>query len=339
MSTQPSAFVDAAVDAGNLAEPLLRVENLTVEFRAGGRRLVHAVSDVSFELAEGETLGLVGETGCGKTSLGRAIVQMPPPTAGHVFFQGHDLAELSERRLRPLRPRLTMILQNPIASLNPRRTVEEIVGEPLAVWPDSWAGREKSALIDDALQSVELDPAAARKRRAREFSGGQCQRIAIARAVVLRPRLMICDEPVSALDVSVQASILNLLEAAKRTYGLTLLFVSHDLAVVKNISDRIAVMYLGKICEVANADDLYESPRHPYTAALIDAIPGRAKRGTDLSSVRGEIPSPMNPPSGCRFRTRCPMAQSVCAEEEPPLAPGRDGRQVACHFPLGTGSR
>ena len=321
------------------SEPLLRAENLTVEYRAGGKRLVHAVSDVSFKLAEGETLGLVGETGCGKTSLGRAIVQMPRPTVGRVFFQGQDLVALSERKLRPLRPKLTMILQNPIASLNPRRTVEEIVGEPLAIWRDAWAGGEKDALIDAALQSVELNPDAVRQRRAREFSGGQCQRIAIARALVLRPRLMICDEPVSALDVSVQASILNLLEAAKQTYGLTLLFISHDLAVVKNISDRIAVMYLGKICEVANADDLYESPCHPYTAALIDAIPGPAKRRTHLNSARGEIPSPMNPPSGCRFRTRCPIAQAVCGEQEPPLAHGRDGRLVACHFPLKTSER
>jgi peptide/nickel transport system ATP-binding protein len=325
-------------------EAILRVEGLTVQYRAGRGRVVHAVSDVSFSVERGETLGLVGETGCGKSSVGRAILQLPRPTAGRVYFEGRDLTALSEARLRTLRPELTMILQNPIASLNPRRTVAQILSEPLELWPGRW-DRPQAQVIDEVLVSVGLDPKNALRRRSREFSGGQCQRISIARALLLRPKLIVCDEPVSSLDVSVQAAILNLLEDAKATYGLTLVFISHDLAVVKNISDRVAVMYLGKLCEVAPSEQLYAAPAHPYTRVLLEAIPEVTTSGRrrELAMRGGDVPSPIEPPSGCRFRTRCPMAAEICAEVEPPLRRVGGRHLVACHFagaavPVGTRS-
>jgi peptide/nickel transport system ATP-binding protein len=317
------------------SESLLRVEDLTVHFPAGSGQFVHAVTGISIDVVEGETLGLVGESGCGKSTTGRAIIQLPRPTAGKIVFRGTELSGLKPKELRAIRPKLQMIFQDPISSLNPRRRVGDIVGEPLKVWSRN-GDTDARAVVDEVLTSVGLDPEITRPKRPHEFSGGQCQRISIARSLVLDPDLIICDEPVSALDVSVQAQILNLLEDMKGRYGLTLIFIAHDLAVVKNVSDRVAVMYLGKICEVGSPDVLYDEPAHPYTAALLASIPvpdptvERAER----APLGGELPSPLDPPSGCRFRTRCPRAQERCAVEEPQMRPVADGHFVACHFPL-----
>ncbi len=321
-------------------ETLLRVEDLVVEFPAGRSGLkVHAVSNVSIDVAEGETLGLVGESGCGKSTTGKAIMQLPRPSAGAVTFDGQDLTKLSGNDLRQVRTRMKMIFQDPISSLNPRRKVEDIIAEGLKIWKIG-TKEEQAAKVDEMMLAVGLDPALQRGRRPHQFSGGQCQRISIARAVITDPKLIICDEPVSALDVSVQAQILNLLEDMKARYGLTLIFIAHDLAVVKNVSDRVVVMYLGKICEVAPPDTLYQHPAHPYTRVLLDAIPvpDPSLAPEARSHVGGEIPSPVAPPSGCRFRTRCPKAQEKCAQEEPVIAPaGEAGHFVACHFPLAPG--
>ena len=316
-------------------ETLLRVEHLVVEFPAAGGKTVHAVSDVSLDIKPGETLGLVGESGCGKSTTGRAVLQLPRPTSGSVRFQETELTALKGEAMRRVRPQLQMIFQDPISSLNPRRRVADIVGEGLEIWK---LGDDESrkAKIEEVLEAVGLDPAAAGRRRPHEFSGGQCQRISIARAVVTEPKLIICDEPVSALDVSVQAQILNLLEDMKQRYGLTLVFIAHDLAVVKNVSDRVAVMYLGKLCEVGAPDELYAAPAHPYTAALLLAIPvpDPDVRPEERPVVGGEIPSPLDPPSGCRFRSRCPRAQERCAQEEPVIREIRPNHYVACHFPI-----
>lgn len=316
-------------------QALLRVEDLIVEFHGGRRRKVHAVSGISFDLLAGETLGVVGESGCGKTSTGRSVALLPRPHSGKVLFEQRDLATLSRSQLRKVRPELQMIFQDPISSLNPRRTIAQIVEEPLRVWHrGDRASRGK--LVDELLAAVGIDPKS-KVRHPHEFSGGQCQRISIARTLVLDPKMIICDEPVSALDVSVQAQILNLLEDLKARFGLSLLFISHDLAVVKNISDRVMVMYLGKVCEVGSPGLIYASPAHPYTRTLLAAVPtpGPGRVGPGALPI-GDLPSPVNPPSGCRFRTRCPRAQAVCAEEEPAmraLGTGED-RYVACHFPL-----
>ncbi len=298
---------------------LLRVEDLVVEFNVDGGK-VKAVSGISLDVTPGETLGLVGESGCGKSTTGRAVIQLPKPTSGSVRLNGVELTELRPSELRRTRPAMQMIFQDPISSLNPRRKIGDIVAEGLEIWDIGDAGSRR-AKVDATLAAVGLDPDAARDRRPHEFSGGQCQRISIARAVITDPKLLICDEPVSALDVSVQAQILNLLEDMKQRYELTMVFIAHDLAVVKNVSDRVAVMYLGKLCEVGPPDQLYASPAHPYTAALLAAIPK-----PDLDSLPresnvlgGEIPSNIDPPSGCRFRTRCPKAQAECAEDEPQL--------------------
>ena len=316
-------------------DAVLRVEDLRVHFpTADPARPVQAVSDVSFDVVAGETLGLVGESGCGKSSLAKAIVQLPPPTSGRVLIDGQDMVQASGKRLRQMRPRIQMIFQDPIASLNPKRTVREIVAEPAVVWKIA-RGRELEALVDATLESVGLDPASAKDRRPDQFSGGQCQRICIARALIMDPEVLICDEAVSALDVSIQAQILNLLEEIKERRKLTLMFISHDLAVVKNISDRIAVMYLGKLCEVTSADMLYRRSAHPYTRALVTAIPvANPKVKSRRLSLVGELPSAAEPPSGCRFRTRCPYAQDLCASEEPALRTIGPDHTVACHFPL-----
>jgi peptide/nickel transport system ATP-binding protein len=317
-------------------EPLLEVDNLTVEYTIGGRT-VHAVSNVSLSINHGETLGLVGESGCGKSTLGRAILQLIRPTAGSVLFDGQDLTEMHGDRLRHMRRRAQLIFQDPIASLNPRRRIGDIVAEPLIV-----AGvkdrAERERRVREALTAVGLDPDLVKGRLPNEFSGGQCQRISIARALVLEPELIICDEPVSALDVSIRAQILNLLEAMKTRYGLTLLFIAHDLAIVKVVSDRVAVMYLGRLCEVAPTEDLYRWPAHHYTALLFDAIPSTDPDARPAESVPfGEPPSPIAPPSGCRFRTRCPRADQRCADEVPALRPIASGHFVACHHPLTAG--
>ena len=451
-------------------EVILRAENLVVEFPVGRTGLkVHAVSGISLDVKEGETLGLVGESGCGKSTTGRALMQFPTPTGGSVTFEGEELTQKEGEDLREVRTRMQMIFQDPISSLNPRRKVGDIVGEALAIWsapkteersfPTTFVallafvmtglfglfglalvlggvsfvagisdhgvlpgvgwiilgvvavvgallfrgialglwhrtsdgrgqalagfggllalslvlwtagitfltplvaavlfavvwlamrtpgakddfpgiGEEGQQLVDDVLTSVGLDPEVARAKRPHEFSGGQCQRISIARALVLDPKLIICDEPVSALDVSVQAQILNLLEDMKARYGLTLVFIAHDLAVVKNVSDRVAVMYLGKLCEVAPPDLLYERAAHPYTAALLSAIPvpdPEVRPEGVADRLQGDLPSPISPPSGCHFRTRCPKAQDRCAQEEPVIREVGEGQYVACHFPL-----
>ena len=317
------------------AEVLLQVEGLVVEFPAPGGESVKAVSGISFDIARGETLGLVGESGCGKSTTGRAILQLPPPTGGRVQLESVDLTTLAPDNLRARRTDMQMIFQDPISSLNPRRAIGEIVAEPLAVWGPEGKD-EQWAIVSSMLEAVGVDPASARYKHPHEFSGGQCQRISIARALVMQPQLIICDEPVSALDVSVQAQILNLLEDLKVQYGLTLLFIAHDLAVVKNISDRVGVMYLGKLCETSESDELYDRPAHPYTALLLESVPEPDPTiEIDETVVEmGELPSPLDPPSGCRFRTRCLYAQDRCAEEEPQMRKISEEHYVACHFPL-----
>jgi len=317
---------------------ILRVEDLVVEFPAGRGQKVHAVTDISLDVREGETLGLVGESGCGKSTTGKAILQLPPPTSGSIVFEGQDLVGVKGGALRTLRTQLQMIFQDPISSLNPRRKVEKIVSEGLDIWKTG-TKEERSQKVDEMLLTVGLDPKVVRGRRPHQFSGGQCQRISIARAVVTEPRLIVCDEPVSALDVSVQAQILNLLEDMKARYGLTLIFIAHDLAVVKNISDRVAVMYLGRLCEVGDPDLLYKNPSHPYTAALLSAIPvpDPLVLPAERETLAGEIPSPLSPPSGCRFRTRCPRADQQCSDEVPVMAQVEGDHYVACHHPLAEG--
>lgn len=320
-------------------DALISAEQIVVEFpvgRSGAK--VHAVSGVSLDIRKGETLGLVGESGCGKSSLGRALLQLPPPTSGSVVFDGTDLTSLDASAVRVQRRRLQMIFQDPISSLNPRHNVGRIVGDPLEVWKEG-TSEQRRQRVREVLDAVGIDPDTAVARRPHEFSGGQCQRISIARCLVLDPEVIICDEPVSALDVSVQAQILNLLEDMKERFDLTMLFIAHDLAVVRNISDRVAVMYLGKMCEVAPSSQLHESPLHPYTDVLLRSIPvpDPSRRRNDLVEMSGELPSPLDPPSGCRFRTRCPRAREICATEEPAMREMAPDHHVACHFPLEAG--
>ncbi len=318
----------------NRSSPLLAVSRLTVSYPMGRGPACRAVSGVSFRLEKGETLGLVGESGCGKTSLARAIIQLPPPTAGEVRFHGEDLTRAAKDRLRRLRPRFQMIFQDSASALNPRRPVGKTIAMPLSVTGRICRDRQ-SAAARKMLAAVGLDPQTAGWRPYR-FSGGQCQRIQIARALMARPELLICDEPVSALDVSIQAQILNLLEQCRRRYGLTLLFISHDMAVIKNVSDRVMVMYLGKICEIAPTEAIFRRPAHPYTATLIAAIPamGRKRHRLKEAAAHIEIPSPLHPPPGCRFHPRCPFRRPQCTRAEPALTTVDEGRQVACHHPL-----
>jgi len=322
------------MDGRGPARPLLEVEDLVQTYRVPGGT-VQAVSGVSFRVRRGETLGLVGESGCGKSSVAKALVRLPAPRAGRVRFDGLELTSMSFARLRRVLPRMQIIFQDPVSALNPRRRIRDIVAEGLAIHGVDRAGIAER--VDETLRQVGLDPDLVADRRPGEFSGGQCQRIAVARAMALRPELLICDEPVSALDVSVQAQVLNLLERMRAERGLAMLFISHDLAVVRNISDQIAVMYLGKIVEIGDADEVYRHPAHPYTRALIESVPvpdPTAPLGGD--ALRGELPSPLEPPRGCRFRTRCPLARPSCADAEPPLTPIGPNRSVACHYPLVT---
>ncbi len=314
---------------------MIRVEDLTVEFPAKGDNVVHAVSGISFDVRRGETLGLVGESGCGKSTTGKALLQLPHPTSGSVQLDGEELTQLSRTEMTARRTDIQMIFQDPISSLNPRRTIGKIVAEPLEVWGPK-ASDEQWTLVASILDAVGIDPEGAKYKRPHEYSGGQCQRISIARALVMEPKVIICDEPVSALDVSVQAQILNMLEDLKAKYGLTLVFIAHDLAVVKNISDRVAVMYLGKMCEISDSDDLYAKPAHPYTQLLMDSHPEPNPKAVIKEMVvpGGELPSPIFPPSGCRFRTRCEFADDRCANEEPKMSMISDGHYVACHHPL-----
>jgi peptide/nickel transport system ATP-binding protein len=321
------------VDTREVAEPLLSVDDLVVEYALRGKT-VHAVSGVSFALRRGETLGLVGESGCGKSTLARAILKLTLPRSGRVLFDGIDLTALSGPDLRALRRRFQIIFQDPIASLNPRRRVADLIAEPLRIAGVTDAA-ERQRRVTDVLAAVGLDAELALPRFAHEFSGGQCQRLCIARALILEPELVVCDEPVSALDVSIRAQIINLLEAMKARYGLTLLFIAHDLAVVKAVSDRVAVMYLGKLVEIAPTERLFREPGHPYTALLLQAIPRPDPEAPVPEHVAvGEPPSPLAPPSGCRFRTRCQRAAPRCREQEPALREIAPNQFVACHFPL-----
>ena len=321
--------------------PLLQVRDLVHEFRTD-LGTVHAVSGVSFDVRAGETLGIVGETGSGKSTLARSIVQAPRPTSGEVVFRGADLVTLRGARLLQARRHLQMVFQDPFGSLDPKWRVRDLVEEPLIAYKtgDRTTRRRR---VDEVLEVVGL--AGYSTRRPRELSGGQAQRVAIARAVALNPALIICDEAVSSLDVLIQAQVLNLFERLRAELGLSYLFIAHDLALVKQVSDRVAVMYLGKLCEVGPGEEVYRQPLHPYTKALLDSVPGTATaRKTRIirGAIQGEPPSPVHPPSGCRFRTRCPRAAQRCADEEPVMrelptghtAGHTAGHSVACHFPL-----
>lgn len=311
---------------------VLTVENLVVEFPAGKQK-VHAVSGISFDLLPGETLGIVGESGCGKSTAGRAVMQLPKPTSGEVVLDSIELGGLSAANLRQIRAQMQMIMQDPVSSLNPRRKVKHLITEGLRIW----GVNDKAKLEEmgrEMLTAVGLDPDMVWEKTSGELSGGQCQRICIARALMLKPKLLICDEPVSSLDVSVQAQILNLLETSKREFEFSMIFVAHNMAVVKNISDRMMVMYLGKVCEISPTTDIEHTAKHPYTRLLLASIPdpNRARDAEDeLEAIEGDLPSPLNPPSGCRFRTRCPLATERCAEEEPLLRELGTDHFVACH--------
>lgn len=323
-------------DAGPNAEPLLKVENLTRTFALGNRkpfaekRYLHAVDNVSFSIARGETLGLVGESGCGKTTTGRLVLRLIEPTGGSVTFRGEDVLAKSPQEMRQLRQDMQIIFQDPFGALNPRMTAGELIIEPMVIHNigDS-SSRERR--LRKLLDLVGLTPAHA-SRFPHEFSGGQRQRLCIARAISLEPDFIVCDEAVSALDVSVQAQVLNLLQDLKRELGLTYLFISHDLGVVRHISERVAVMYLGQIVEVGPRAAIFEAPSHPYTQALLNSVPSAAKGRRSFFTIPGDVPSAANPPSGCRFHTRCPIAQPVCSTAAPPAKELSPGHTAACHF-------
>jgi oligopeptide/dipeptide ABC transporter ATP-binding protein len=333
------------VSTSNGAGPLVEIEHLKVYFpiKSGivlDRHVgdIRAVDDVSLTISRGETVGLVGESGCGKSTVGRTILRLYKPTAGRILFEGRDISQLGENDLRPLRRRMQMVFQDPYASLNPRHSVGRIVGEPLRTHGLA-NRREANSRVRDLLKIVGL-PADAAGRYPHEFSGGQRQRIGIARALALRPRLIVADEPVSALDVSIQAQVINLLEDLQDDFGLTYVVIAHNLSVVRHMSDRVAVMYLGKIVELAGSADLYARPMHPYTVALMSAVPvadpdRRVKR--ERIRLQGDVPSPLNPPPACRFHTRCWKAQEICSTVEPPLVDLAPGHRVACHFPENVG--
>jgi oligopeptide transport system ATP-binding protein len=339
MTADPQAPPRPAPAAAEPAPALLRVENLKVHFpiRRGVLQrqvgAVKAVDGVSFEVRKGETLGLVGESGCGKSTTGRAILQLYRPTAGRVFFEGEDLTALRGEDLRRKRRRMQMIFQDPYASLNPRQTVAEIVGEPLEVHGIS-SGKERDDQVQNLLRIVGLNPQYS-KRFPHEFSGGQRQRIGIARALALSPSFIVCDEPISALDVSIQAQVVNLLEDLQKELGLTYLFIAHDLSMVRHISDRVAVMYLGHLMEMTERTELYHNPLHPYTQALLSAVPvpdPYVEERRQRIILTGDPPSPANPPKGCPFNTRCPLAMDICRDKEPEWRAVSPGHHVACHL-------
>ena len=337
----PETAVKGLKRAWTTAEPLVSVTDLKVWFPVSSGVMqrttghVHAVDGVDLQIKAGETVGLVGESGCGKSTLGRAVIRLLEPTGGGVFFKGEDITHIRGEHLRALRRDMAMIFQDPYASLDPRQTVGDIIGEPMDVHHLA-KGKQRQERIRELLRVVGMNPRYA-DRYPHEFSGGQRQRIGIARALAVEPTFIVCDEPISALDVSIQAQIINLLEALQAKFKLTYLFIAHDLSVVKHISNRVAVMYLGKIMEVAPGRQLYKRPRHPYTGSLLSAIPipdPAIELQRERMILQGDVASPVNPPSGCRFRTRCPRAREHCAEEVPPLESYGDEHKAACFYPL-----
>ena len=324
----------------NDREPLLRVRGLKVYFPIITGGLIRttvplkAVDEVSFDLYPGETLGVVGESGCGKSTLGRGILQLLEPTGGSVVWLGNHIEGLSASEMKKYRKELQIIFQDPLASLNPRMTIGDIIAEPLTVHYPELSAEERKQKVREMMEQVGLLPLMI-NRYPHEFSGGQCQRIGVARAMILRPKLIVCDEPVSALDVSIQAQIVNLIKGLQETFGLSLIFISHDLSIVRHISHRIMVLYLGNTVEVADKESLYRNPRHPYTRALISAVPlpdPEQEKNKQRLVLHGDLPSPLSPPSGCVFRTRCPLAQDICAEKKPEMTKIGGSHQVACHF-------
>ena len=321
--------------------PFLQVRDLKVHFpvRTGGVLIgeytpLKAVDGVSFDLNPGETLGVVGESGCGKSTLGRAVLQLVGATDGVISWLGTDLTSLNKKELIAARENLQIVFQDPLASLDPRMTAGDIIAEPLKNYRPTMTKAERRAEVKDMMERVGLLPRMI-NRYPHEFSGGQCQRIGIARAMILKPKLVVCDEPVSALDVSIQAQVVNLLKSLQREFGLALLFISHDLSIVRHISDRVMVLYLGKVMELADKVSLYAAPKHPYTQALLSAVPipdPTKERNKDRILLTGDLPSPLSPPSGCVFRTRCPKAAAVCAEKVPGLEQIQTGHTVACHL-------
>lgn len=311
---------------------VLSVEDLEVEYHTGHGSF-KAVSGVSFDLLQGETLGIVGESGCGKSTTGRAVLRLDPIARGTIRYRGENIDSAPPSRMRELRRDMQMIFQDPVSSLNPRRPVKELITEGLAIGGKT--RRERAAAVPELLTEVGLPSERYADAMPRQLSGGQAQRVAIARALALRPGLLICDEPVSALDVSVQAQVLNLLEDLKQKHDLTVVFIAHDLGVVRSFSDKVLVMYLGKTCEFGDSVEVYERPAHPYTRGLLDSVPSpELEDGFAGPALTGDLPSPLNPPTGCRFRGRCPLAQATCAIEEPQMREIRPGQFAACHFPL-----